>query len=212
MQWMGLGLLLVSTVMAQGPRGILGKPAPELRVAEWLDGAPPLRLADLHGKVVFLYCFQAWCPACSSHGFPTLQRVAKAYRDVEDVALVAVQTVFEGFDHNTAAAGRRLARRFFEGPVGHDPGAEGRLPKTMGDFDTGGTPWTIVIDRNGIVRFNDFRIETDAAKKLIEELRREEVVPRNVVGQPFGDWTRLRWMNRGDSTIVCAHNARNSRE
>ena len=48
---LALGIFRVSTIAAAG--GLLGNPAPELRNPTWLN-SPPLRLADLRGRVVLV--------------------------------------------------------------------------------------------------------------------------------------------------------------
>lgn len=53
--------------------GILGQRAPEWDVRQWFnlpDGKDTVDLGDYKGKVVYLYCFQSWCPGCHSSGFP----------------------------------------------------------------------------------------------------------------------------------------------
>ena len=47
-------------------------------------------------------------------------------------------------------------------------------------YRSGGTPWTIIIDQDGIVQFNDFGIESEQAIKLIDRLltQRSEVKDR----------------------------------
>ena len=63
------GAALLSTPMhaqVRVPPGILGQPAPSLGVDSWINlprGKKSIDLPDLRGKVVVLYCFQAWCPS-----------------------------------------------------------------------------------------------------------------------------------------------------
>jgi hypothetical protein len=44
--------------------GILGKPAPELNLSDWIDGngkkTESIRLSDYRGKVIYLYFWQDW--------------------------------------------------------------------------------------------------------------------------------------------------------
>ena len=87
--------------------------------------------------------------------------------------MVAVQTVFEGFESNTREAVREVQLLYeLPIPMGHDPGsADGeRLPSTMLSYRTGGTPWIIVIEPGGTVAYNDYRIDGD---RFIELLREE---------------------------------------
>ena len=84
--------------------GILKRQAPSWKVTQWFhlpDGKTSLDVDDFKGKVVYLYCFQSWCPGCHSHGFPTLQQLTKHYANDPDVAFVAIQTTFEGYGFNT---------------------------------------------------------------------------------------------------------------
>ena len=86
---------------------------------------------------------------------------------------MAVQTTFEGFDVNDAAAAKRSGDRYqLQIPVGHD-GEAGRRSRLMSRYRTGGTPWTVIIDREGVVRFDGFHIDAEAAVELIERLRAE---------------------------------------
>jgi thiol-disulfide isomerase/thioredoxin len=41
----------------------------------------------------------------------------------------------------------------------------------MGRYRTGGTPWVVIIDKQGTVRFNDFHISAAQARRLIDDLR-----------------------------------------
>ena len=92
------------------------------------------------------------------------------YKNSEDVVFVAVQTTFEGFSTNTPEAALKTAAQFdLDIPVAHD-GSNGKRSRLMQAYRTGGTPWSVVIDRNGVVRFNDFHITPDKAGALIDHL------------------------------------------
>lgn len=126
-------------------------PAPELRVPEWYDvdhrPVPPITLAGLETPLVYLFCFQAWCPGCHSHGFPSLVAARSAMADrglADSVSFVVVHTVFEGHDQNTSerAVESMQQHGLTDLPVGHD---SGEPPHTMADYRTGGTPWTVLI-------------------------------------------------------------------
>jgi len=85
-----LALMLMPTlaageiIVANDRYGIRGQSAPELELEGWIDGdgndRSPLRLAELRGKIVYLYFFQAWCPGCHSHGFPTIKAFDQPFR------------------------------------------------------------------------------------------------------------------------------------
>ena len=145
-----------------GELGISGLAAPEWEVSEWFnlpDSGSTLRLRDFEDRVVYLYCFQSWCPGCHSHGFPTMKAVVESFADRPEVAFVAVQTVFEGFEVNTAQAALDTVAEFgLDIPIGHDVGPGQTMSPLMRDYRSGGTPWTVFIDRLRRVRFNGFSI------------------------------------------------------
>ncbi len=153
--------------------GVAGKQAPSWPQVEWLNlptEIPRLDISDLRGQVVYLFFFQSWCPGCHAHGFPTLQALEQRYRDNDQVFFVAVQTVFEGFGTNTKErAIQDLEDYDLAIPLAHDAGEDG--PSAfMRSYRTGGTPWTVIIDRRGVVRWNGFQIDEERGTKMIESL------------------------------------------
>lgn len=154
--------------------GIKGQAAPAWDAGHWRnmpDHVRGLNVADYEGKVLYLYFFQSWCPGCHSHGFPTLAALTESYKDDEKVAFVAIQTVFEGFSSNTPKrALESIERHGLTIPVGHS-GGKNKRSNIMADYRTGGTPWTVIIDPKGIVRFNGFHISPDQARGIIDSLR-----------------------------------------
>jgi len=151
--------------------GILGEPAPDWNVAEWINlptDQHHLERTDLAGKLIYLYGFQSWCPGCHSHGFPTLKAVQSHFADDERVVFVAVQTVFEGFHANTLDTARQTAERHnLTIPFGHDA-PNGQRSNMMQAYRTGGTPWTVLIDPAGIVRYNEFHAHPNEMVQRME--------------------------------------------
>ena len=89
------------------------------------------------------------------------------------MAFLTVQTVFEGFGTNDAGAARRTGERYsLSIPVGHDDGG-GHGSRTMKRYRTGGTPWVVVIDRKGVVRFDGYHLPAAKARQLIGALLAE---------------------------------------
>ncbi len=176
------GLAAPTSLLASGhSRGIQGYVAPELEIPYWIDGKgeeqAPFSIAANKGKWIFLKCFQHWCPGCHATGFPTLVQLTKAFPKHEQLAVAAIQTTFEGFSTNTQDALRKNQLRYdLDIPFGHDTGkssaAHGsreRYPNTMISYQTGGTPWIIIVDPKGHVVFNDFRVDTDKLIKYLSE-------------------------------------------
>ena len=80
--------------------------------------------------------------------------------------------MFEGFTSNTKSDVRKLQLRY-DLPIimGHDPGNEytHARPVTMQAYRTGGTPWLILINPEGVVVFNNFHVDRDKLIEFIEE-------------------------------------------
>lgn len=168
-------LLAPQTADAQRP-GIEGRPAPAWPGLQWLqvpEGRDALDVTDFRGRVLYLFGFQSWCPGCHSHGFPTLVEVREHFRDDPAVAFVMVQTVFEGFASNSAprALDEVASYGLDDLPLAHDAGPEDSGSRLMRLYRSGGTPWTVIIGPDGVVRFNGFGIEAEQAIGLIEALK-----------------------------------------
>jgi thiol-disulfide isomerase/thioredoxin len=173
-------LVMVSPVCSSDP-GILGLLAPHLRVPYWFDAeGNPLKddskLLDWKGKVIYILCWQSWCPGCHSSGFPTLKKLSSHFNSEPGIQFLSIQTVFEG--HKTNSLDRvpeTMAKYGLKVPSGHDPGSKysSGVPNTMRDYRTGGTPWVIIISKSGRVVFNGFNVDPDKAipalRRLIEE-------------------------------------------
>ncbi len=167
---------------AQSVRG--GKRAPELDVPYWIDGqgnpSKPFSIQEHRGKWIYLKCFQEWCPSCHSVGFPNLQKLVAAFPDDSLIVSAVIQTTFEGGATNNKDALRKNQLRYnLDLPFGHDEGNltlpnsdPKRYPTTMTAYQTGGTPWVVVINPEGEIMFNDFHIDID---KLIAFLKTQTV-------------------------------------
>jgi len=177
----GIGAIgLAGVTEAKSTRGIVGQIAPALNVSHWIDGhgetTSPFSVAEHRGKWVYLKCFQDWCPACHSVGFPNLQKLKAAFPDDSKIVAAVIQTTFEGHSVNNAKALRKNQLRYnLNLPFGHDAGdssfphtAPGRFPSTMVSYRTGGTPWVTIIDPSGVVVYDGFHIDID---KLISHLQ-----------------------------------------
>jgi len=169
-----ISLMLSSIMNANAQPGISGKAAPKWGVDTWRqlpEGKKSLDIGDFKGKVLYLYCFQSWCPGCHSRGFPTLQSLVKSYAGDGEVAFVAIQTVFEGFGVNSPERGWETAEKYkLAIPFGHSGSADKRS-SIMQRYRTGGTPWTIIVDPEGRVVFDDFHIDAQRATRLIDKLK-----------------------------------------
>ncbi len=84
-----------------------GRPAPELAVSEWVQGAPT-NLAQQRGNVVLLEVFQVNCPGCFFTAIPEAIKVHDHFTG-QPVTVLGVATAFEDWDRNTPDNLRRLA-------------------------------------------------------------------------------------------------------
>ena len=198
-------------------RGVAGRQAPTWQVDEWFNlpaDAVSLDVGDFKGKVIYLYGFQSWCPGCHSRGFPTLKALIDQYQGNDEVAFVAVQTVFEGYGTNTPAKAKSTGERYdLDIPIGHS-GSTGKPSRLMRSYRTGGTPWTIIIDRDGVVRYNDFHVTPERGSKIIDALLKSpkkskqpveiETLPasrggQDLIGTKFPALKVDRWARQGTS-------------
>lgn len=161
--------------------GIMDELAPVLGVTHWIDAAgQPMAsygLDQMPGAYKLIFCFQDACPGCHTSGFPALARLVEAFRGSRFVSFAAVQTVFEDFGENTTDKLLHNQRRYaLPIPFGHDAGDghEGSGSVLMQRYRNGGTPWFILIDPDGVVVYNHFRIDVDT---LIVALRKAESAP-----------------------------------
>ena len=85
---------------------------------------------------------------------------------------IYAQTVFEGFARNSYEAGLRDLETFrVRGVYAFDPGDPSgkRRSSLMQGYLTRGTPWSIVIDGEGIVRVSEFTARADSMRKAIDQ-------------------------------------------
>ena len=162
--------------------GILGQQAPDWSIKEWVQISKAavekggLNISDYRGKVLLLYCFQSWCPGCHSRGFPTLQKIQKRMKGDGDFAMVVVQTVFEGKDINTFDKLLPTAQKYkLVCPFGQSERVRDGT-SIMERYRTGGTPWFVLIDKNGVVRANGYNMEVDKGVAAIRALASESTV------------------------------------
>jgi peroxiredoxin len=141
-----------------------GTPAPELAVAQWFNTPEPLTLAALRGKVVLIHAFQMLCPGCVSHGTPQAEKAHRMFKG-SGLIVIGLHTVFE---HHEAMTPVSLAAFIHEYrlsfPIGVDqPGDGNPTPLTMERYRMRGTPTSVLIGRDGIIRHHGFGQEEDMA-------------------------------------------------
>ena len=147
----------------------VGKPAPELRCAEWfnlpeeMDGKP-LTLAALRGKVVVLTLWGGFNKqGAGPERIEELRALHYLFRDVGDVAIVSVHDA--GIEPHEVANYVKQYR--IEFPVGRD--ADPFL--TFDSYNTNVIPQTVLIDKAGVLRY--YHVD-GRLLELIKDLRRRD--------------------------------------
>ena len=102
------------------------------------------------------------------------KKIETNFAKAKDVVCFHLQTVWEGQHVNKPEANARVAKQFkIKAPIGYDAHVDGtRLSIFMRQYSTGGTPWTIVIDKKGKVVFNAVTPKlADQLVQLVARLR-----------------------------------------
>ena len=145
----------------------LGHTAPPMAVQEWRRGKPTT-LAALRGKVVLLDIFQIICPGCH-RAYPQITRMQKEYRE-SGLEVVGLAVAFEFHDVQTPEQIRRYVERMkYPYPVAIDRD----LISTFRRYGARGTPFAVLIDRTGRIRYLDF-FRTDRVESMIRKLLAED--------------------------------------
>jgi methionine-R-sulfoxide reductase len=168
--------------------GITDQLAPPLGITEWRDAAgQPMvgyDLAQMPGQYKLIFCFQDNCPGCHRTGFPTLIKLVEAFRGSRIISFAAIQTVFEEFADNTVDRGFANQTRYaLPIPFGHDAGPDGSGSLLMQRYRSGGTPWFILINPEGVVLFNHYHLDADRLADSLRQLaqQRPEQAPVGVL-------------------------------
>jgi thiol-disulfide isomerase/thioredoxin len=150
--------------------------ATEFQVNNWIDAhgnkTEPIKLSSFEGKFKVVYCFQSWCPGCHSKGLPDLKKMTEALKGNNNVVFLAIQTVFEGHHENTYEKILETQKQYeLEIPFGHDAGNDRKsISNIMKNYQTGGTPWFLFIDKQDNVVFSDFHLNPDAAIDFLKTM------------------------------------------
>src|SRR4051794_28496417 len=175
-----LGVLLIVVIaviwwiqrdsVPSGTAGTLtNQPAPDVTLT-LMDGTP-LRLADLHGKVVVLNFWASWCEPCRRE-MPELQAFwNQIQQSGEQTAIVGVGV---RTDHDQDARAM-VAQGGFDYPIGRDTNIDG---PGLGPVETAfgvpeAYPSTVVIRPDGIVdRYVLGPVTPEALRSLIDSARK----------------------------------------
>lgn len=134
-----------------GQHASVGKDAPPIKVAAWLNwqGDAPT-LESLRGRVVLLEFWGTWCGPCV-RAMPGIQKLHERYTD-RGLTVLAIS--YEKSDVMQPF----LTENAFTMPVGSDPNK-----KTIGAYPIDGWPTTIVIGKDGKIAHVGSPYDAEAA-------------------------------------------------
>lgn len=122
----------------------------EIHASQWLNTSAPLSLASLRGRVVVVTAFQMLCPGCVINSLPQARKLDTLFSR-DDLRVIGLHSVFEHHDVMGPAALQAFVHEYrLNFPIAIDqPSDTGPLPRTMKAWGLGGTPSTIIFDRDG---------------------------------------------------------------
>ena len=157
-------LALVISAGAAGPpdapaHPLIGKLAPE--ISQRLISGPSrnFRLSERRGEVVVLGFWTSWCGSCRGY----LERLGKLDATYAAAGLVVVGVSLDDDAANAAEFTRAVGARFRNGVD---------VRKVLGQrFAVSEVPLTLLIDRDGIVRYAHGELDAAADAELLLQVR-----------------------------------------
>ncbi len=130
---------------------LLGQPAPEISVKEWISGEPAT-LASLRGKVMLLEFWATWCKPCEQM-FDKLKRLDREYgqRGLQVIALTRHYLAYRGAAEAQAEELALMRKMVNDHALTFRVGAS-EDEQTQDLYGAVGVPTMAIIDRAGIVR------------------------------------------------------------
>lgn len=152
-------LLALAACLALADAGGAGAPAsaPEFRLANRAGGE--IALSELRGQVVMINFWASWCGPCRQE-FPALDQIYAKYKPM-GFTLVGINVESEKAD-----AERFLGQRPVSFPILFDPDN-----KVSGNYGVRAMPTTVLVDRQGRLRWQHMAYKPGDEAKYIEQIR-----------------------------------------
>jgi hypothetical protein len=161
-------LMITSAAAWADSSPLLGKPLPELRLSQPIQGEA-WSSASIRGRVAVLEVFQWRCPGCMTNSLPHAQRLVDRYRGDARVVVVGIATAFEKEDYpfmaDVGGIATGLREQGWQFPVMRDAEDE-RVVLALRPGERTGTPMTLVVDADGLVRWHGFNGNTETAREI----------------------------------------------
>ena len=138
---------------------LIGKPVPEISQRLTTGPSRNFRLSERRGEVVVLGFWTSWCGSCRSY----LERLAKLDATYAGAGLVVVGMSLDDDAGKAAEFARAAGARFRNGVD---------VRKVLGRrFAVGEVPLTLLIDRDGIVRYAHGELDAAGDAQLLLQVR-----------------------------------------
>ncbi len=118
--------------------------------------------SSLRGRVVFINFWASWCPPCRAE-FPSIEALYTQFKDNPDIFFLTINE-----DSNSAAGRAYLEDEGFSVPMYQSMG------NVSSEIYSGRLPTTVVLDKNGAVRYYHTGIANYASKKFVKQI--EELI------------------------------------
>lgn len=138
---------------------LIGKQAPEVLQRLFAGPGRNFRLSERRGEVVVLGFWTSWCGSCRAY----LERLAKLDATYSRAGLVVVGISLDDDPGRAAELARAVGAKFRNGVDAE---------KTLGRrFAVGDVPLTLLIDREGVVRYAHGELDAAGDAEMLLQLR-----------------------------------------
>ena len=121
-----------------------------------------LNTSSLRGKVVFINFWASWCPPCRAE-FPSIETLYSQFKDNPDVFFLTVNE-----DSDLAKGRAYLDNENFSVPMYQS------ISNVSSEVYSGTLPTTLVLDKEGVIRYHHTGIANYASGKFIRQM--EELI------------------------------------
>lgn len=114
--------------------------------------------SSLRGKIVFINFWASWCPPCRAE-FPSIEKLYTKFKDNPDIFFLMINE-----DSDPAVGRAYLDKENLSIPLFSTRG------HVRGEIYAGTLPTTVVLDKNGKIRYHHTGFANYASKKFIQQV------------------------------------------